>query len=68
MALNLLDNVLVVVVAERSRQLVVVHVVLVLPEAPQLGHLFGVDELELALVVRPAYDRLVLLLVDEQLE
>lgn len=62
--MNLLNNVLVVIVTEGSRQFVVVHVVLVLPEAPQFGHLFRVDELEFALVVRPSYDRLVLVLVN----
>lgn len=59
---------LVVIVAQGARQFVVVHVVLVLAEAPQLGHLLGVDELELALVVGPGDDLLVLLRVHQQLE
>lgn len=40
----------------------------VLSQSPQFGHLLGVDELELALVVGPGDDGLVLVLVDEELE
>lgn len=46
---DLLDDVLVVVIAQRPRQFVVVHVVLVFPQTPQSRHLLGVDQLEFAL-------------------
>lgn len=34
LALNLLDNVLIVVVSQRSRQFVIVHIVLVFSQSP----------------------------------
>lgn len=53
---------------ECSRQLVVVHVVFVLPQTPESGDFFGVDEFEFALdVICPRYDVSVLIR-DEQLE
>ena len=50
---HLFDDVLVVIVSEGATQFVVVHVVLILSEAPESGHLFGVDQLELAICVCP---------------
>lgn len=66
LAEHLLDDVLVVVVAERAAQLVVVHVVLVLPQAPQPGHLLGVHQLELAVIVGPRDDMFVLERMDRK--
>lgn len=66
LALNLLNNVLVVVVSKCSREFVIVHVVLVFSKAPQFGNLFGVDELELAFGVGPSDNGVVLLLVVQQ--
>ena len=40
----------------------------VFSQSPQFGHLLGVDELELALVVGPSYDGLVLLFVNKKFE
>lgn len=62
---GLLDDVLVVVVAQSPAQLVVVHVVLVLPESPQPGHFLGVDQLKLPLLARPVDDVLVLVTQQE---
>lgn len=58
---HLLNDVLVVVVAKGSTQFVVVHVVLIFPQTPKPSHLLGVDELELAFIVCPCDDLLVLL-------
>lgn len=63
---HLLDDVLVVIVAQGPAQLVVVHVCFVFPEAPQLGHFFGFEELEFTIVGRPA-DQVLMLVVQEQL-
>lgn len=64
---HLLDDVLVIVVAQGPAQLVVVHVCLVLPEAPQLGHLLRLEEFELTIVGGPA-DEVLVLLVQQQLQ
>lgn len=53
---DLLDNVLVVIITQRSTQFVVVHVVFVLSQTPQPGHFFGVNQLEFAISVRPSND------------
>lgn len=58
---------LVVVVAQRPAQLVVVHVVLVLAQPPQPRHLLGVLQLELAVLARPG-DEVALALVLQQVE
>lgn len=58
---------LVVIVSQGSAQLVVVHVCLVLAEAPQLGHFFRLEELELAVVGRPA-DEVLMFLVQQQVQ
>lgn len=50
------DDVFVVVVAQRSAELVVVHVELVFAQSPQFRHLLSVDELELSLRVGPLDD------------
>ena len=57
----------VVVVAQGSAQLVVVHVGLVLAQPPELGHLLGLEQLELAVVGRPA-DEMLVALVEQQLQ
>lgn len=41
------------VLPECTWQLIIVHIVFVLPKAPEAGYLFSVDEFELAFVVRP---------------
>lgn len=64
---HFLDDVLVVIVSQRSAQLVVVHVGLVLAEAPQLGHFFRLEELELAIVRCPA-DEVLMFLVQQQVQ
>ena len=61
------DHVAVVVVAERARQLLVVHGRLVLALAPQLRDDLGTIEFELAVVAHPV-DDLDVVLVGEQLE
>lgn len=58
---------LVVIVSQGSAQLVVVHVCLVLAETPQLGHLFRLEELELAVVGCPA-DEVLMFLVQQQVQ
>lgn len=58
---------LVVIVSQGSAQLVVVHVRLVLAEAPELGHFFRLEELELAVVGRPA-DEVLMFLVQQQVQ
>lgn len=45
---------LVVVVTQGSAQLVVVHAGFVLASTPQLGHLLGLQQLELAVLIGPA--------------
>jgi hypothetical protein len=52
------DYVLVVVVAEAARQLLVVHLGLVLADAPASGHLVRVGQLELPTVAGPGDERL----------
>lgn len=66
--MNLLNDVLIIIIAERSRQFVVVHIVFILPEPPQFGHFFSVDELELSFIVGPSDDSLVLLFINEKLK
>ena len=60
-------NHLVIVVAQGSAQLVVVHVGLVLAQPPQLRHFLRFEELELSVRGRPAYQVLVTL-VQQQLQ
>ena len=67
LAHDLLDDVLVVVIAQSTREFVVVHIVLVLAQAPKTRHLLGVDQLELALVRRPR-DDVTVLIGNQQLE
>ena len=52
------DDVLVVIVSEPPGQLLVVHLGLVLPDAPPPGHLVRVGHLELPAVASPADERL----------
>lgn len=58
---------LVVVVAQGSAQLVVIHVGFVLAESPQFGHFFCLEELEFTIVGRPA-DQMLVFLVQQQLQ
>lgn len=59
MAVHLLDDVLLVIVAQRPGQLVVRHpVVLVLPEAPQPGYLLRLQQHEFAASAGPLDDLL----------
>ena len=64
---DLVDDVLVVVVAETATQLLVVHLGLVLARAPSPGHLLGVDELELPLPAGPG-DAVLTLAVGQELQ
>ena len=64
---RLQDDVLVVVISERPRQFLVVHLGLVLPVAPSRGHLVRVDHLELPPVPGPGNEVLARF-VREQLE
>lgn len=57
----------VIVVAQGSAQLVIVHVGLVLAQPPELGHLLGLEQLELAIVGCPA-DEILVALVKKQLQ
>ncbi|KAH9406270.1 hypothetical protein TYRP_013878 [Tyrophagus putrescentiae] len=67
LAVHLGDHVAVVVVAQRPRQLLVVHRRLVLPLAPQLGDRLRVHQLELRLEAGPL-DVVAVLGVGEQLQ
>ena len=67
LSVHLRHDVLVVVVAQRAAQFVVVHVRLVFSLAPPSGHLVGVDEFELARCPLPRDDRRVVA-VGEELE
>ena len=51
-------------VPESPGEFIIVHVVFVFAEAPEPGHLLGVQQLELALVVGPGDD--VLMLVTDE--
>lgn len=54
LAVHLLHDVLVVVVAQRPAKLVVVHVGLTFALAPLPGHLVRIEQLELAVATLPA--------------
>lgn len=58
---------LVVVVAQGSAQFVVVHVGLILAQPPEFGNLLRLEQLELAVVRRPA-DEMFVTLVQQQLQ
>ena len=64
---HLVDDVLVVVVAETPAQFLVVHLGLVLPRAPPAGHLLGVDQFELPLAAGPG-DAVLAVAIRQQLE
>ena len=64
---HLLDDVFVVVISECPRKFVVVHIVFVFSEAPELRDLLGVDEFELHLHARPG-DEVLVLPAAEQLQ
>lgn len=69
LAHDLPDDALVVIVSKSTAELVVVHVGLVLLEPPESGHLLGVDELELAiLLVRGPGDDVLEVLGSQELE
>ena len=67
LARDLVDDVLVVVVAQAAAQLLVVHLGFVLAGAPAAGDLLGVDELELPLTTGPR-DAVLTVSVREQLK
>lgn len=58
---------LVVVVAQSSAQFIVIHIRFVLPQTPKLGHLLRLEQLELAVIRRPA-DQVLMALVQQQLQ
>ena len=64
---RLVDDVLVVVVAQTARQLLVVHLRLVLADAPAARHLVRVGQLELPIIARPR-DEVLAVLVRQLLE
>lgn len=55
---RLVDDVLIVVVAQTAAQLLVVHLRFVLANAPSLGHLIRVGQFELPTVSRPGDEML----------
>lgn len=57
----------VIVVAQGSAQLVIVHIGLVLAQPPELGHFFRLKQLEFAIIGRPA-DEMLVTLVEQQLQ
>ena len=61
------DNVLVIIISEASRQLLVIHLGLVFPDAPPPGHLVRVGHLELPAVPGPG-DEVLTRLVCEELQ
>lgn len=56
---------LYVVVSEGSAEFVIVHIRLVLSNAPEASHLFRLQKLELPIIRRPADHVLVLRLLEE---
>lgn len=58
---------LVIVVAQGSAQLIIVHVGFVLTQPPELGHLLRFKQFELAIFGRPA-DQVLVILVKQQLQ
>ena len=62
-----MDDVLIVIVSETSRQLLVIHLGFILPESPASRHLVRVGQLELPAVAGPG-DEGVRLPVRQQLE
>lgn len=61
LAHHLLDDILVVIIAQRAAQFVIVHVRLVLAETPKASHFFSIQQLEFAFGVRPR-DQMVVLI------
>ena len=55
LARHLLQDSLIVVVAERARELVVVHIVAALAASPEPGQFLSLEHFELASCVRPFY-------------
>lgn len=62
-----LNDILVIVVAQGSAQLVIVHVRLVLPESPQASHLFCINQLKFAIIVSPG-DNTCVLVTDKEFQ
>lgn len=64
---HLLDDILVVVIAQSTAELVVIHVGFVLPHTPHSGHLFGILQLEFAIESRPR-DEMLLAFVHQEFQ
>ena len=66
--MNLVHYLFVVIVADGAAQLVVVHVWLSLPDAPEHGDGFRVEKLEFSVIANPSDDVGVLLLLKKFVE
>ena len=64
----LVHDLLVVVVADGTAQLVVVHVWLTFPDPPEHRYRLGIEELKLSVVADPGNDVGVLLILKELVE
>ena len=62
-----MDDVLVIVVSETSRQLLIVHLWFVLPQPPSPGHLIWIRQFELPAISSPG-DEVLTRLVCQQLQ
>ena len=62
-----MDDVLIVIVSETSRQLLVIHLGFILPESPPSRHLVRVGQFELPAVAGPG-DEVLAGLVGEELQ
>lgn len=65
LTIHFFNDVLYIVVSQGSAELVVIHIRLVLANAPETRHLLGLQKLELAIVRRPADHVLILRLLKE---
>lgn len=58
LASSLMNNILVVIITQSPRQFFIVHLRLVLPDAPSSGHLVRIGQLEFPAVPCPRYESL----------
>lgn len=65
LTIHFFNDILYVVVSEGSAEFVIVHIRLVLSNAPEASHLFRLQKLELPIIRRPADHVLVLRLLEE---